>query len=106
MNFRVTAFSKATLDITDPGAVQSAISKIEPDWVVNCAAWTDVNLAEDFPTRANLVNAESLTGISNTCMKLGIKLIHISTDHVFSGNRNGSLGSFLCGKHCISCFSH
>ena len=87
MNVRVIALSKTALDITDFYAVQKAMSEIEPDLIVNCAAWTDVNLAEEFPTKANLVNAESLSGITNACVSLGIKLIHISTDHVFSGKQ-------------------
>jgi len=85
LNFEVTALSKDFLNITDPEAVYSSMSQIEPDLVVNCAAWTDVNLAERFPTEAKLVNAESLRGITRACLELGIKLIHISTDHVFSG---------------------
>jgi dTDP-4-dehydrorhamnose reductase len=87
MNFKVMALSKATLDVTDSNAVLKAMTEIEPELIVNCAAWTDVNLAEDFPTKANLVNAESLRGITNACVSLGIRLIHISTDHVFSGNQ-------------------
>jgi dTDP-4-dehydrorhamnose reductase len=59
MNVSVIALSKTALDITDFYAVQKAMSEIEPDLIVNCAAWTDVNLAEEFPTKANLVNAES-----------------------------------------------
>ena len=85
LNFRVTTLSKNALNITDPDAVYSSMSQIEPGFVVNCAAWTDVNLAERFPIEAKLVNAESLRGITRACSELGIKLIHISTDHVFSG---------------------
>jgi len=84
-NYIVTALSKDSLNITDSEAVYSSMSRIKPYLVVNCAAWTDVNLAEKFPTKANLVNAESLRGITRACLELGIKLIHISTDHVFSG---------------------
>lgn len=58
--------------------------------MVNCAGWTDVNQAENFPIEASLVNAISLNGVSKACISLDIKLIHISTDYVFSGESNNT----------------
>jgi dTDP-4-dehydrorhamnose reductase len=87
LNYKVTAFSKDSLNITNSEAVYLNMSQLKPDFVVNCAGWTNVNLAEKFPAEANLVNAGSLISITRACLDLGIKLIHISTDHVFSGKQ-------------------
>lgn len=79
---------KNELDIKNEEAVFSLLSQVKPQYLVNCAGWTDVNEAEKFPTEANLVNAISLIGVTKACVSLGIKLIHISTDYVFSGKSN------------------
>lgn len=88
LNHKVSMFTKETLNITDHRNVSSTLSTLKPDFLVNCAAWTDVNSAEKFPAQATLVNAKSLLGISKTCLDLDIKLIHVSTDHVFSGTQS------------------
>lgn len=88
LNHEVVGFTKDLLNITDHEAVYFTLSKLRPDILVNCAAWTDVNLAEEFPVEATLVNSESLKGITKTCIDLNTKLIHISTDHVFSGTQS------------------
>ena len=89
-NFEVVALGKNDLDIRNEGAVYSLLSQIRPQFLVNCAGWTDVNQAENFPVEASLANATSLYGIANACISLDIKLIHISTDYVFSGESNHS----------------
>lgn len=81
----MTALSKNELDIKNEAAVFSLLSQVRPEFLVNCAGWTDVNEAENFPLEASLVNAISMIGITNACVSFGIKLIHISTDYVFSG---------------------
>lgn len=86
----MTALGKNELDIKNKGAVFSLLSQVRPEFLVNCAGWTDVNEAENFSVEANLVNAISMIGITNACVSLGIKLIHISTDYVFSGESNNS----------------
>ena len=75
------------LDITDPAAVESAITGAAPDVVIHCAAWTAVDAAED---EANIpavraVNVDGTQNIANVCKKLGCKMIYISTDYVFDG---------------------
>ncbi len=78
-------FNRNTLDITNSKNVLSVLAKIKPNYLVNCAGWTNVDSAEEFPNEARLVNAESLKGITKACSELSIKLIHISSDYVFSG---------------------
>lgn len=89
-NYEVVALGKNELDIRNEGGVYSLLSQIRPQFLVNCAGWTDVNQAENFPVEANLANATSLYGIANACISLDIKLIHISTDYVFSGESSNS----------------
>jgi len=89
-NYEVVALGKNELDIRHEGAVSSLLSQIRPQFLVNCAGWTDVNKAENFPVEASLANSISLYGITNACVSLDIKLIHISTDYVFSGESNDS----------------
>jgi dTDP-4-dehydrorhamnose reductase len=83
--YKTFGFNRNSLDITKSKNVLSVLSEIKPNYVVNCAGWTNVDLAEEFPNEAKAVNAESLIGITKACSDLSIKLIHISSDYVFSG---------------------
>ena len=73
------------LDITNKEAVESEITKINPDVVVHCAAWTAVDLAEDDDKveKVRAVNAKGTENIALVCKKLDCKMIYISTDYVF-----------------------
>lgn len=70
-------------DITDPSAAQRIIRS--GDVLVNCAAYTDVDGAESNETAAYAVNAVGPEHIARTCARVGARLIHVSTDYVFSG---------------------
>lgn len=59
-----------------------------PDWVINAGAYTAVDLAEDEPRKAMLVNGEAPKEIAKTLKELGGNLIHISTDFVFDGSQS------------------
>ena len=78
------------LDITNKEAVESEITKINPDVVVHCAAWTAVDLAEDDDKveKVRAVNAKGTENIALTCKKIDCKMIYISTDYVFQGDKN------------------
>lgn len=75
------------LDITNKEAVELEITKINPDVVVHCAAWTAVDLAEDDDKveKVRAVNAKGTENIALTCKKIDCKMIYISTDYVFNG---------------------
>lgn len=73
------------LDITRPGAVGDLVGAFRPDWVVNCAAYTDVERAEEEPEAAYRVNALALRTLADVALRHGARLLHISTDYVFSG---------------------
>ena len=68
--------------------VEEVLSDIMPDVVINCAAYTDTYGAEENPEKAFMVNTYGVSNIAMACNKLGIKLIHISTDFVFDGEKS------------------
>jgi dTDP-4-dehydrorhamnose reductase len=83
----VLALTSAQWDITDADAAERII---EPgDIVVNCAAYTAVDAAEADPERAHAVNAAGPGVIAQVCAAAGARMIHISTDYVFSGAFDG-----------------
>lgn len=75
------------LDITNAEAVDEAISKVKPDVVIHCAAWTAVDAAEDEENipEVKSINVDGTQNIANVCRKLNCKMIYISTDYVFNG---------------------
>jgi dTDP-4-dehydrorhamnose reductase len=81
----VLSLTSAEWDITDPTAAERFIQSA--DVVVNCAAYTKVDLAEADPARAHAVNAVGPENVAHACARAGADLIHISTDYVFSGTK-------------------
>ncbi|HTI78664.1 MAG TPA: dTDP-4-dehydrorhamnose reductase [Mycobacterium sp.] len=81
----VLALTAADWDITDPTAAERVIAA--GDVVINCAAYTQVDAAEEEPERAHAVNAVGPENIAHACARAGADLIHISTDYVFAGNQ-------------------
>lgn len=80
---QLTALSRAQLDICDPAAVSAAISG--HDVVVNAAAWTDVDGAEEHEQAATRVNGLGPEVLARACAAEGARLVQISTDYVFDG---------------------
>jgi len=75
------------LDITDKTAVSQFCGKHSIQWIINCSAYTAVDLAEDEKEKAFAVNADGIRNIAEACKGSGIKIIHFSTDYVFPGNK-------------------
>lgn len=77
----------AEMDITDCESVKRVFSKVRPQAVVHCAAWTAVDAAEDAENigKVRAINAEGTKYIAEECKKHDSKLIYISTDYVFDG---------------------
>ena len=82
-----TAWSHKELDVTEDSAI-SIIKKSSPEFLVNCAAWTNVEAAEKSPESAIKVNQIGARNMALASKELGIPFIHISTDYVFSGKAN------------------
>lgn len=80
--------SSAQADITDPENLRRFLSTVKPDFCINAAAYTAVDKAESEPERAKLVNVDGARNLAQVCRELNIKLIHISTDFVFDGEKN------------------
>ncbi len=81
----VLALTSAEWDITDATAAERHIQA--GDVVINCAAYTQVDAAEQEPDRAHAVNAVGVENIARACARAGADLIHISTDYVFAGDQ-------------------
>ncbi|HEY1668277.1 MAG TPA: dTDP-4-dehydrorhamnose reductase [Trebonia sp.] len=81
-----TPLARVDLDITDPAAVTKAVSLVKPDVVVNCAAWTAVDAAEEHEEAAFAINAGGPVNLAAACASVGALLVHPSTDYVFDGH--------------------
>lgn len=75
-----------TLDITDKEAVIKKAKEVKPDYIINCAAYTNVDGCEVNKELAMAVNGQAVLNIAEAAKKEGAIFIHVSTDYVFSGN--------------------
>nr|WP_281376964.1 sugar nucleotide-binding protein [Deinobacterium chartae] len=81
--------SSRELDLTDAKATLEAVQRRAPQLIVHAAAYTDVRGAEANRERCWAVNVEGTRAIARAANAVGARLIHISTDYVFEGNRGG-----------------
>jgi dTDP-4-dehydrorhamnose reductase len=84
----VVAYGREDLDVTATSEVQSVVSSLCPDVIVNCAAYTRVDDAEDHPAEALAVNAWAVRTLAELAASLDATLVHFSTDFVFDGHAN------------------
>ena len=86
---RGTAFfaSDREVDVRDPRALREFARGKEIGWIVNCAAYTAVDRAEDDPESALAVNAAGVENLARLAAGMGARLVHFSTDYVFAGDR-------------------
>ena len=81
----VRAFDRSGLDVTNQDAVSAAIAAATPDVVINCAAYNDVDGAEDQAATALEVNAFAVLSLARAAQAAGARFVHYSTDFVFDG---------------------
>jgi dTDP-4-dehydrorhamnose reductase len=81
----VIAMTRAELDVCDARAVRDFVGAYRPRVVVNCAAWTAVDLAETHEAEAMAVNGTAVRTLAEVCERAGARLVHVSTDYVFDG---------------------
>ena len=81
-----TYLSRAEADLSNPETCGEAILKAKPSAVINAAAYTAVDRAEEEEALAHAINAEAPATMARACATLGIPLVHISTDYVFDGS--------------------
>lgn len=84
--YEVVAVDRPDIDITDPASVDDVVR--DGDVLVNVAAYTAVDPAEENENVAFLVNATGPQILARRCKELGIRLVHISTDYVFDGDQS------------------
>ena len=75
------------LDITDLDKVITKVEEIKPELIINCAAYTNVDGAEENEALCEKVNGDGPTNLAIASSKIGAVLVHISTDYVFGGNK-------------------
>lgn len=76
---------RATADLSDPAACAAQITALRPAVVINAAAYTAVDKAEDDEVLATVVNGAAPGAMARACAALGIPFLHVSTDYVFDG---------------------
>lgn len=85
--YDVIGLDSVGLDIVDAAQVQRVIEELRPDAVINAAAYTAVDKAEEQKEQAFSVNAKAVGHLALVCKQLDIPLLHISTDYVFDGKK-------------------
>lgn len=85
---KITAFKRSDLDITDKQAVHDVVSACAPQVVINAAAYTAVDRAEQEPELAYAVNRDGPYYLAMACQQHNIPLLHLSTDYVFDGKQS------------------
>lgn len=86
-NYDVIAAGRAELDITQKSSVEDFFLKHKPDIVINAAAYTAVDKAEEEQDLAYTINQDGAKNLATACATLDIPLLHISTDYVFNGSK-------------------
>lgn len=85
--FEAVPFSSADLDITDKAGVLAKVGEVMPDLIINCGAYTKVDLAEKEEARAFAVNRDGAANLALAAASVKAVLVHVSTDFVFDGTR-------------------
>ncbi len=83
----VIALDQPEVDFCQPQSLRQAVVALHPDWIVNAAAYTNVDRAESEPQIAHLVNAESVGVLAEAALHQGAFFVHYSTDYVFDGKK-------------------
>ena len=83
----VVVLGSSDLDITDSDAIHTTFSDESPDLLINCAAYTKVDEAEDHPEDAHAVNEIGVQNLAHACSRHRVYLVHYSTDYVFEGSK-------------------
>lgn len=85
VHHEVVGLARENVDVLDGHAVLTAFERELPALVINCAAWTDVDGAEDHKDEAFAINSDGARNVAAAAAHVGARIIHISTDYVFDG---------------------
>jgi dTDP-4-dehydrorhamnose reductase len=83
--YQVTGWDRSRLDITDAAQVERMLAELDPRVVFNAAAYNQVDVAEQEPQAAFLVNALAVRNVALAARQIDARLVHFSTDYVFDG---------------------
>ncbi|WP_017008436.1 dTDP-4-dehydrorhamnose reductase [Enterovibrio norvegicus] len=83
------ALDREELDITDEAAVSAVVTSFSPDVIINAAAHTAVDKAEEEIALSYAINRDGPANLAKAADKVGAAMLHISTDYVFAGNKDG-----------------
>jgi dTDP-4-dehydrorhamnose reductase len=83
--FEIVALGRPELDLERPATLAASVRAVAPDVLINAAAYTAVDQAEDEPERAHVVNAEAPAALAAAARACGARFVHVSTDYVFDG---------------------
>jgi dTDP-4-dehydrorhamnose reductase len=86
----VVALGRDVVDLSNPSACAAAINAHRPFAVINAAAYTAMDRAEEEEALANVINGDAPAAMAGACAAQNIPLVHISTDYVFAGNGTGA----------------
>lgn len=89
-NFPFRILSRTEADVTNRDGLVCELISLQPTVIVNCAAWTAVDNAEDFESEAFAINADGARNVAIAARTIGARLVHISTDYVFPGDEIGA----------------
>lgn len=87
---RVVTLGRPDLDLADPESIERAVATVKPSLIVNAAAYTAVDKAEDDPATAMAINATGAGLLAAAARRNGVPIVHISTDYVFDGAKFGA----------------
>lgn len=83
----VRSLAHAELDVTDSARVRSVLERADPDAVIHCAAYTEVDRAEAEPDLARTVNRDGTRNVAEAAAGRGALFVYVSTDYVFDGQK-------------------
>lgn len=100
----IYAYAKSTIDISDSTVAKPLLKEIEPDFIINCAGYTDVEQAEVEPMECRKTNSQPFGWIAPFCSKNDITLINISTNYVYGHEdmRVKPVSSVGFDEHCLA----
>ena len=87
---RLVALTQQQLDITNPAQIIEVFELHQPDILINAAAYTQVDRAENEAELAFAINRDGVANLAQACKKTDIPMLHISTDYVFDGSKQGA----------------
>ncbi len=85
----IVAVGRPELDLSNRASIEAVLSETKPDAIVSAAAYTAVDKAESEEAMAFIVNADGPTAIAEVAKDLGVPIVHLSTDYVFGGDKQG-----------------